>query len=208
MPNTPQKNNYKPLIFEPRCSICTNQFRNLVDTLAAQAYRPTAIARVLQEHDEDFAKKNQEAVRKAVYRHIKEHLDLDNDALRKLVEEKARAAGIYADERKATLVTRGAILEQVIQKGWKQLIDPDSRVPYEFILKAVEMQESAEKQEAVLMVDQLTRQLQAIIQSIKEIVPEPQWNAVILRARELHDQPLIELNPGGAQQYNVEEDFR
>lgn len=185
--------NYHPIHFEPRCSICTSKFRNLVDTLAAQAYRPTAIARMLKEMDEEAAKRSDEALRKAVHRHIKDHLNIEQDALRKLVEEKAREAGIFSDEAKASLITKAAVLQQVIEKGWKQLSDPNSRVPYEFVLKAVEMQEQADKQQATLMVDQLTRQLQAIIQAIKETVPEHLWMATIERAREIHDHPLIEL---------------
>lgn len=185
---------YKPQIWEPRCHICNSKFRALVDMLAAQGYRPSVIVRYLKEVDEDSAKKTDLAVNRSVSRHIKNHLNYEQDAIRKLVEEKAREAGIFADEAKATLITKGAVVERMIQKGWKQLSDEDSRVPYEFVLKAIEIQETMEKQTASLMVDQLTRQLQAIIQAVKEKAPEQIWSSIIDRAREIHDTPLVELS--------------
>lgn len=186
-------NGYVPQRYEPRCHVCNSNLRNLVDMMAAHAYRPTAIARQLQEYDEELCKKSFDSVRKCVERHIKEHLNFEQEALRKLVEEKAREAGIFSDEHKATLVTRAAVLDRVVQKGWKQLSDEDGRVPYEFVLKAIELQEQQEQKTASLMVDQLSRQLNSIIMAVKELVPDNQWSAIVGRAREIHDTPVIEI---------------
>lgn len=189
------QNGYVPTKYEPRCHVCNSKLRNLVDMMAAHAYRPTAIARQLQEYDEELCKKSFDAVRKSVERHVKEHLNYEQEALRKLVEEKAREAGIFADEAKATLITRGAVLDRVVQKGWKQLSDEDARVPYEFVLKAIELQEQQENKTASLMVDQLSRQLNSIITAIKELVPDQQWAAIVGRARELYDTPVVDIDP-------------
>lgn len=179
---------------EPRCSICMAEenIKQMVDRMAAHGFRPIAISRQIQSMDDTFFHKKEETVRKAVERHIQRHLSFEAEAVRRIVEENARKAGILTDEYTATLVTGGAILDRIIQKGWKQLTDEDSRVPIEWVLKAVEQKDKRDADGAASQVDLLTKQLASIIQAIQETIPEELFQVLINRAREINETPILD----------------
>ena len=74
---------------------------------------------------------------------------------------------------------------------------PEAKIPYEVGLKAIELQEMLEEKQEANVIETVTRQMGAIIQAIREIVPMEYHEPVARRAEQLFDQPALgELTAG------------
>jgi hypothetical protein len=131
-------------------------------------------------------------------------VNYEQAALREILEARARERGIMTDEAKASILTRQAILDRFLQRTWDRLNSPDgTKVPFEIGLKAVEIQEMMDQTAEAAVVDQVTRQLDAIIRAIREVDPYQYTNirdfhdALARTAERIYEQPaLVEIGPG------------
>lgn len=180
------RDNAKPLHYEARCKVCNSSFRPLVDRLWVNSYRATSIARLVQDVDPELT-------RKSIERHCKRHITLHEQALREILERRAEEAEILSDEHRAKIATRGAVLDAMIDKGWEQVTDPNAKVYYKDVLTAIELQARLEHEQIEAVADTAKRQLAAIAQAIREVAAPEVWNAIALRAQEIYESPLLEL---------------
>lgn len=186
MPNLPA---YVPEKIEPRCKVCQSELRQFVDKLGTMGYKPSAIARQVQEIEPELT-------RASIDRHLKRHVNIEQEALRQILEERARERGLLVEDAKTHLITRQAILDQLLRRTWERLANGE-RVPWEIGLRALELQELAEKEEQGVVIEQVTRQLSAIIQAVREIVPAEFHEATARRAEQIYKSPVLgELNAG------------
>lgn len=180
-------NGYQPLHVEPRCKVCNSTFRPLVDQLYAAAYRPTAIARLVQRSDSTLTIKS-------IERHCKRHLDLNQEVLREIIERRAEEAKILGDEARSRIVTKNAVLDAMIQKGWDQISEPEAKVYYKDVISAIELQSRIEHDEIQAVADDLQRQLRAIIQATQEIVDPKQFKLLVDRTRAIYESPVFDFD--------------
>lgn len=178
-----------PVVKESRCHVCMSRWRDMIDRMVVMGYRPTHISRQVQEMDPSVS-------RKSVERHIARHLSYEQEAMRQLIEQQAEDVGALADEAKTRMVTRMAVLDRMIEKGWDQLLKEDGWVKYQDVLKAIELKSQFETSASSQIQDQLTRQLTAILQAIKQLVAPEEWAAIAQRAQEIYDAPLLEIGTG------------
>lgn len=158
--------------------------------MSVAGYRPAFIARYVQETEPDLS-------RRSIERHLQNHVNYEQAALREILEQRAKEAGILTDEARQNILTRKAVLDQFLQQTWNRLTGPDGgKVPFEIGLKALELQEMMEREAEAAVVDQVTRQLDAIIRAIRELVPQEYHEALARRAEQIYEQPaLAELEP-------------
>lgn len=182
-----------PEISESRCNICTSISRQSVDKLHVAGFNPSDIARELIARDDDFKNKSLDTVRKNVERHIKRHVNIRDQAVRKIMERRAIEQGILLDEYEGQLLTGRALLDLFIQKAHEQIVDPESRIKYDTALEAVRMLEDFEKNAFTEQMEVMKRQVWAISQAVKELVPERLYEPIGNRARELFEHPELEL---------------
>jgi hypothetical protein len=183
---------------EPRCNICNSPSRKHVDKLLAAGFSPTSIAEELQLLDEDFRIKQFDTVRKNVERHAKRHVNVKDRAVREIIEARARESGILVETATGTITTGRALLDILVQKATEQAGNPDSRVKYADAIEAVKMLEDLQRSEYIHELEVLQRQVWAISQAVKDLVPEEQFPALAARAEEyFNSQTTAELAPVG-----------
>lgn len=179
---------------EPRCNICKSTARTKVDRLLAAQFSYTAVAEELVENHPDFQGKVLDSVRKNVERHSKSHLDVKNKAIREIVERRAREQGILLETATGKITSGRALLDLVVDRATEQIINPDSKVKYADALEAVKMLEDVQRQEYLAELERMTRQVMAISQAVKEMVPESMLPGLISRAEDIfnNDKMAIE----------------
>lgn len=176
---------------EPRCNICKSTARTKVDRLLAAQFSYTAVAEELIETHDDFKGKQQDTVRKNVERHAKAHLDVRNKAIREIVERRAKEQGILIDTATGKITSGRALLDLVVDRATEQIVSPDSRVKYADALEAVKMLEDVQRQEYLAELERMTRQVMAISQAVKELVPDSMLPQLISRAEDIFNNDKL-----------------
>lgn len=182
-----------PVISEPRCRICRSDFRPLIDRMIAGPYSYAAIARQFIGKDNELSGSNHEALRKSIERHAKQHVTVRDQAVREIIEQRAIERGLLVDEQKNMLLTSEALLELYVQKGFEQITKEGTWVRHQDVLEAVKMVEEMRRDTIVEQVEMLKKQVQAISTAVREIVPPDLHPALIDRAKELFEQPIIDI---------------
>jgi hypothetical protein len=182
--------NYLPATVEPKCHVCQSELRDLIDKMGTAGFRPVFIARQVQDVAPSLS-------RHSIERHLKRHVNYEQKALQEILDDRAKESGILENEVKANILTRQAVLDQFVRRTWDRVSQPDAKVPFEVGLKAIELQEMLEKQQETNVVDTVTRQLAAIIQAVREIVPQELHEPLARRAENLFDAPALGELPQG-----------
>jgi predicted DCC family thiol-disulfide oxidoreductase YuxK len=182
-----------PVISEPRCRICRSEFRPLIDRMIAGPYSYAAIARQFKDKDAELSGSNHEALRKSIERHAKQHVTVRDQAVREIIEQRAIERGILVDEQKNMLLTSEALLELYVQKGFEQITKDGTWVRHQDVLEAVKMVEEMRRDTTAEQVEALKKQVQVISLAVREIVPADLHPAIVERAKELMEQPVIDM---------------
>lgn len=173
-------------VTEPRCNICKSSARAKVDRLLAAQFSYVDIANELIESHDDFKGKNLDTVRKNVERHSKSHVDIHSKAVREIVERRAREQGILVETATGKITSGRALLDLLVDRATNQISDPAAKVKYADAIEAVKMLEDVQKQEYLAELERMQRQVYAISQAVKELVPESMLPQLIGRAEEIY----------------------
>lgn len=182
-----------PVISEPRCRICRSDFRPLIDRMIAGPYSYAAIARQFKDKDAELSGSNHEALRKSIERHAKMHVTVRDQAVREIIEQRAIERGILVDDQKNMLLTSEALLELYVQKGFEQITKDGTWVRHQDVLEAVKMVEEMRRDTISEQVEALKKQVQVISIAVREVVPPDLHPAIVERAKELMEQPVIDM---------------
>lgn len=182
MPQRPSQ--YLPAIVEPRCKICNSEYREAVDKRWAAGASGGTIALWLQ--DLGF-----QVDKRSVNRHLANHVSVEHEALARIVQERFRQRQEHIEAEADFRITRDALAQALVEGGFQRLIDGDAKVPFEHALKAAELQAVWEKEEEAVKVDELLRQLDCIVQALKDVATPEVWKAVAKRARQIYDGSVL-----------------
>jgi hypothetical protein len=186
-----------PVKTEPRCKICQSSVRPHVDRLIAAQFPYRAIAEQIQGTDPKLGK-TLSALAKNVERHAKKHVNVRDRAVRSIIEQRAMEQGILLDSATTNLTTSRALVDVMIHRGLEQATDPDTRIKYQDVLEAVKLQQEMEQSTYVAELEDKQKQLWAISQAVKQIVPEEKYPELVAKAREIYETgsvPLPALEP-------------
>ncbi len=175
-----------PVMTEPRCNICKSSVRTEVDKLIVMGHGPSSIAKQIKGQDEHL-NGSLETLRKSVERHGKKHLNIEEEAIRRTIEARARERGILVDYAEEKLVTTKAVLDLVVAKGIEQVTEPGARVKYQDILKAVELLEEYESNSFAAELEQLQRQMWAIREAVRRVCPPELFEELARVVKELYE---------------------
>lgn len=185
--------NQMPLKSEPRCNICNCQSRAKVDKLLAAQFSNTSIAEELIMSDPDFKGKELDTVRRNVERHGKNHVDIRNRAIRRIVEQRAREQGILLDSVEGKITSGRALLDSIIMQAQDQMGNPDMKVRMADAIEAVKLLEDVQKAEYQAQLEILQRQVWAISQAVKAKVPQHLLPGIVDEAKRLFDNDPLEM---------------
>lgn len=143
--------------------------------------------------DEDFRSKTLEAVRKNIERHAKKHVNVRQKAIRDAIEKRAIEGGIILDQAQGSITSGKALLDLLVGRATEQISDPEFKVRFADAIEAVKILEDSKRDEYMAQVEVMQKQVWAISQAVKEIVPEELLSALVGRAEELFVNPTQEL---------------
>ena len=186
--------NNLPVANEPRCNICKSPRRSTVDRLLASGYGYTAIAEDILQSDPEFEDKPLDTIRKNVERHAKRHVNVKERAIREILERRAVEAGVLVEEVAGSFTTGEALIDLMVQRATDQISDPDQKIRFTDALEAVRLAKEFEKSTYAEQLEVMQRQVWAISQAVKEIVPEKLHPQVAERAKEIFMTPQTELD--------------
>lgn len=175
-----------PIISEPRCKVCKSGKRSLIDQLLVMGHGPLSVARQMQGTDEHLSG-TIDAIRKSIERHSARHLNIEEDAIRRTIEYRAKERGVLVDYAEEKLASTKAVLDLMVAKGLEQVTEPGARVKYQDILKAVELLEEYETNSFAQQVDVLQRQMWAIREAVRKVCPPDLWPALAEEAVRLFE---------------------
>lgn len=173
-----------PTVTEPRCNVCKSDFRPLIDRMIAGPYTYMAIARQFKGKDKHLSG-SLEAVRKSIERHSKSHVNVRDAAVREIIEQRAAEAGMLVDDVKTTYLTAEALLELYMKKGFDKVTQEETFVRDQDVLEAVKMLDQMRKDTVMEEIDVMKKQVFAISQAVKEIVPPDLHPLIVERAHKI-----------------------
>ncbi len=181
-----------PAKTEPRCLICQSAHRATVDKLLAMQFSNTSVAEELQLLDPDFKDKELDTVRRNVERHGKNHLDLRNRAIRRMVEQRAKEQGILLDHVEGKITSGRALLDLLVANATEAAAS-GKPVRFADAIEAVKLLEETQKAEFQTQLEVMQRQVWAISQAVKAKVPETMLPAIVEEAKRLFEDIPLEI---------------
>jgi len=175
-----------PVIFEPRCKVCRSDFRNVIERLLVSGNSYVSIAKQFVNKDPEF-QTSVDSLRKSIERHRKAHLTIRDQAVRDILETKAREAGVMVETVRGQLISEEALLQLAVAKGTEQLSDPDSRIKYQDAIKAAELLRDKKYEEISIQMDIVNRQYNAIVQACQRVVPKELYPQLVETAQAIFE---------------------
>lgn len=173
-----------PVIVEPRCHVCTHQYRPVIDRLIAQG--TTSYSELERMFNVD---------RRSFANHAKEHLNYQDAAIRQIVADEASRFEANLEEGIKGVITRRVYLESALQKGLEALLNGDITVEPKDVLAIIEKLDNLDKSVEGAAIDEIQVQFNAFVQAIRETQPPEQWQIILDRTQELLKE-TPELGPG------------
>lgn len=181
-----------PAITEPRCNVCKSEFRPVIDRMIVGPYSYATIARQFMGKDDNLQGKF-DAVRKSIERHAKNHVNVRSQAVREIIERRAIEQGLLVDQEATNLATIEGMLELYIQRGYELLGEEGATVRHQDILQAAQQLEEMRRNSVGEQIDVMKRQVQAISQAVREIVPEHLQPLLVDRATKIFQGDIIDV---------------
>jgi len=197
---SPTTGDYKP---DSRCRVCSapdrdvpngSAVRNLVDDLLLAPRPYAAILRLIEPLMDPWPQESRIS-RYGLMRHARNHLRWEEAAARRIAERNAEKAGKVDDASDRMLVSQ-AVLELVQQRGYEAIISGEVTPSVRDTLTASSTLREIEKEsEGRYSIAEAFSQLDAVIQIIREEIPEDRWPHIVSRLEGRRSSPPPTTDP-------------
>ena len=171
-----------------RCRICDDvPTRKLVNSLIVRGWSYKDVWMVLDDSINPIRRQQglKPISQRIIQAHARSHTDLDHPAwgiYRKIVEKRAIEAGKDVSDTIGGLVTGLAFMDTVMQRGYENLVDPDTRVAYtDGMAAAAKIMEFERRDGGAQQYAEQMAQINRVIAAIKDTVPEEYWPVISAR---------------------------
>jgi hypothetical protein len=152
--------------FEPRCHVCTHEFRDMIDSLLLKTDLSfSELARRMPP-----GRNGRKLDHRQLSTHSKKHLGAGDAAIRAILEEEAARANRDYDEGVRGIITHRGALEVALRKAYEDIINGVVTVEPRDMIKIAETVRKWDDETHAVQVDQLRAQLSAIEEAIKRTV--------------------------------------
>lgn len=164
---------FKP---EPRCHVCMEEeSRVLVDRLLAAGLTYRAIVEVCDKVVNTRRRANKQIKKDSVYRHAREHFDVDTPAkkvYRAILEKQASERGQNYVDGATHVINHMSYLETMVIKGYNKLTSDEDNVSVAEGMKAsIAYHQFLQNEAGAAQIADLMAQLNKIITVVHEVVP-------------------------------------
>ena len=161
---------------EPRCSVCTSQFRKPIDRMIALGTSYSEISRIYEETGID---------RRAISNHAKKHLNYEEAAIRQIIAKEAEEAQANIEEGVTGAIARRVYIDVAIQKGFEALLNNEVPVEVKDVATLIQLKEKMDATTDGAAIDEVKMQFNAFVQAIREVAPQEMWDKILVRTKEI-----------------------
>lgn len=191
---------------EPRCRICGagapgsqlpngDKVRLLVDDLLVRGFSYSSIASQVAPLMEDWPPERKISYH-SIRRHQLRHLRADELAVRSILERRARERGLRIVTEESPLVTNAAVFEVIRQRGFTAIARGELTPNVRETLEAARFLEALERETQMEGEGELARQVEILIEVIREHIPEEQWARIVSETEAALGQRPYQLGDG------------
>lgn len=179
----PGKADFK--VVEPRCSVCKSQYRDAIDRLLLAGNSYVSIVRVF--HTENLS-------RQSVSNHHKQHVSVEAEAIRKILEAEARKHGEEIDSAQQSFVNRTTYLQTALHLGYQSLVQKEVVVEPRDMVMVIKLMQELDEKKAAVELEEYMREANAFQEAVKRIIPENQFKEILSEFSRIleRDEKIIE----------------
>lgn len=172
-----------------RCRICRDDdVRKLINTLHGYGLTTRSILEVVDSSGINTGRSQKDQINyDVIWRHTKKHFDIDTPArqiYREILARRAAEEGKDIEHGVGSAVNAMSYLETIAVRGYQDLIDEGTRIPYTEGAKAViKLHELTRADAGVQEIAEVMRKMNYVISAVMTAVPE-QYHADILNIME------------------------
>lgn len=163
------------------CHTCQHPFRDWIETMLIRgmAYK-TLGDRVSPPVD-----------RRSLSNHAKNHMDLQDAALRAILEKEAQVQGENYEEGVGDAITKRAVLEIALRKGYEDIINGVTTVEARDLIQIAKVLGDMDAHQHSIGLDELRAQVQIFIQAIKNVCDSDMQNLIAEEVKRLRSRENI-----------------
>lgn len=164
-------------IVEPRCKVCKFANRREIDVMLATGWSQAA---VLEYWNNVMSREGQEDYFNPmnISNHARKHLGVQDAAVRRILEERARAEGVDIETVENTIRTKTGTVETLIAGGLESLHHGHTVVEPKVILDAIKMLTELEEKNSEILKEEMMREIRAFMAAVKKNVPDEMWETI------------------------------
>lgn len=164
------------------CSVCQHDYRSFLET-------QLVLGSSFKSLEDQIAPR---VSRQALKNHLEKHMDLQDAAMRAVIEHSATVAGVNEEIGVRGILTARGALEAALQRGHQAIVDKTSRVEAKDLVQIARTLGEMDKNSSQVAVDELHNQFQIFMQAIRDVCDVETQNAIGARVGELREDPLFE----------------
>lgn len=163
------------IISEPRCNACQSPFRGAIDRMIALGVSHSEISRSL----------DGEVSRASISGHAKNHLDFNDAAIARIVEQEIDQAAESREISIQGVAQRRAMLRTALLRAHEGLVTGTTAVEIKDALAITQYLDKVDGQDASAKIQEYEIQFNAFMMAMKELTSETVWATILNRAREI-----------------------
>jgi hypothetical protein len=178
-----------------RCRICRDDnVRKLINTLHSYGLTTRSVMDVVESTGLNNGRSGRDQINyDVVWRHLRKHFDIDapaREVYREILARRSAEDGKDADTAVGTAVNALSYLETMMVRGYQDLTDEGTRVPYADGAKAaIKLHELTRADSGVQEIAEVMRKMNYVINAVMTAVPE-QYHPDILALMDGKDPPM------------------
>ena len=165
-------------IVEPRCGVCQHDYRSFIEMLLVKGASYKSI-------EERITPK---VSRQSISNHYKKHMDLQDAALRALLEREAEIQGYNHEEGVTDLITARGALEVALRRGYEGLVDKTAKVEPRDLIQIVRVLADMDEGREQVSLEAARMQVEIFMEAIRQVVPQEYWSQIGEKVAELRSE--------------------
>lgn len=128
---------------------------------------------------------NPKVDRRSVSHHYKNHMDLQDMAIRRIIEEEAKLQGKDQEEGVNDIITKRSVLEVALRKGYEDILNGVTTVEPRDLIQITKLLAEMDTDQYHVGMDEMRSQVAIFIRAIKDICDLDVQSAIAQRVKEL-----------------------
>lgn len=129
--------------------------------------------------------------RRSLSNHKRKHLSVEQAAIRRVIEEKARQIGEDVDNTSRLLLTRKGYMEVAMMKSYQGILDGTIVPEPRDVVHMISLMEKMEKDTSAAQVDEMMRDFNAFTQAVKGVVGEEVYDKILYKFKQILEQEKL-----------------